>query len=279
MHLAVSPEGLALLGLGLTASGFAMGFLAGLFGIGGGAILVPVLYEAFRIAGVDQAILMHLCLGTALAVMVPTTIASYRSHLAKGTADVALLKRIGPWIVGGVLLGAIIARYSNGRTLMAVWSLCGFLIAGKMALGRDDWRIADDIPRNFLVELFAMLVGLLSALMSVGGSSFLIAFMTLCGRSLLQSVSTGAGLGPLIAIPGALGFMWAGWDQPGLPPLSLGYVSLIGAALIVPISVYAAPIGVRIAHGMPKRRLEIAFALFLGSMSTRFLLGWLGVLH
>ncbi len=115
--------------------------------------------------------------------------------------------------------------------------------------------------------------------MSVGGSSFLVAFMTLCGRPLLQAVSTGAGLGPLIAIPGTLGFMWAGWDAPGLPALSLGYVSLIGAALIIPVSVFAAPIGVRLAHGTQKRKLEIAFALFLGSMSTRFILGWLGILR
>lgn len=279
MDPAVTTQSLVLLAMALAVSGFAMGFLAGLFGIGGGAILVPVLYEAFRIAGIDQAIIMHLCLGTALAVMAPTTSTSFRSHLAKGTVDQALLKRIGPWIVAGVVVGAIIARYADGRTLMAIWALAGFLIAGKMALGRDDWRISDDIPKGIVTELFALLVGLLSTLMSVGGSSFLIAFMTLCGRSLLQSVSTGAGLGPLIAIPGTLGFIWAGWNAPGLPPLSLGYVSLVGAALIIPVSVYAAPIGVRVAHGMPKRRLEIAFAMFLGTMSTRFLLGWLGLLH
>ena len=275
MDIAVSPGGLALLALTLAASGFAMGFLAGLFGIGGGAVLVPVLYEAFKLVGVEPSIVMHLCLGTALAVMVPTSITSFRSHLAKGTVDVPLLWRIGPWIVAGVVLGALVARWSNGRTLMGIWALAGFLIAGRMALGRDDWRLGDDLPKTPIVEAYAVLTGMLSTLMSIGGSAFLVTLMSLYGRPLLQSVSTGSGLGPLIAIPGTLGFIWAGWGAAGLPPLSVGYVSLVGAALIVPVSVYAAPIGVRLAHRAPKRRLEIAFAAFLGIMSLRFLVGWL----
>jgi uncharacterized membrane protein YfcA len=98
----------------------------------------------------------------------------------------------------------------------------------------------------------------------------MITFLSLYGWQLLPSVATSAGLGPLIAIPGALGFIWAGWGTPGLPPLSLGYISLIGAAIIIPVSVIAAPLGVRIAHGLPKRTLELAFAAFLGSMSARF---------
>lgn len=275
MDIAITPDGLALLALALAASGFAMGFIAGLLGIGGGAVLVPVLFEAFKMVGVDASIQMQLCLGTALAVMVPTSITSFRSHLAKGTVDTALLWRIWPWIVAGVVLGTVIARYSSGRTLMGIWALAGFLLAGRMALGRDDWRLGDDLPKSPIVEAYAVLTGLLSTLMSTGGSAFLVTLMALYGRSLLQSVSTGSGLGPLIAIPGAIGFVWAGWAAPGLPPLSLGYVSVVGAALIIPVSVYAAPLGVRLAHRASKRSLELAFAAFLGTMSARFLWGWL----
>ena len=271
----MTPGGLALLALALAASGFAMGFVAGLFGIGGGAVLVPVLFAAFPIVGVEPALVMQMCLGTALAVMVPTTISSFRSHLAKGTVDTALLRRIAPWIVVGVVLGAMIAKYSTGRTLMGIWALAGFLLAGRMALGRDDWQLGDDLPNNPVVEIYAVLTGLLSTLMSTGGSAFLVTLMSLYGRPLLQSVSTGSGLGPLIAIPGTIGFVWAGWGMPGRPPLSLGYVSLVGAALIIPVSVYAAPIGVRLAHRAPKRTLELSFAAFLGTMSARFLWGWL----
>lgn len=273
MDLGVTTQGLVLLALALIASGFAMGFLAGLFGIGGGAILVPALYEAFRAIGIEQSVLMHLCLGTSLAVMIPTTIASFRSHRARGTVDEAFLKRVAPWIVAGVVIGALIARVAPSRTLQWIWALCGGALALKMALSRDEWKIADDVPRSWLTEIVALLIGLFSTLMSIGGASIMVAFMTLFGRPLLPSVSTSSGLGPLIAIPGALGFIWAGWGLSGLPPFSLGFVSLIGAALIIPVSVYAAPIGVRVGHGLEKRKLEVAFAAFLGIMSLRFLLG------
>jgi uncharacterized membrane protein YfcA len=273
MDLGVTTQGLVLLALALIASGFVMGFLAGLFGIGGGAILVPALYEAFRAIGIEQSVLMHLCLGTSLAVMIPTTITSFRSHRARGTVDEAFLRRVAPWIVAGVVVGALIARVAPSRTLQWIWALCGGTLALKMALSRDEWKIADDVPRSWTTEIVALLIGLASTLMSIGGASIMVAFMTLYGRPLLPSVSTSSGLGPLIAIPGAIGFVWAGWGTSGLPPFSLGFVSLIGAALIIPVSVYAAPIGVRVGHGMEKRKLEVAFAVFLGIMSLRFLLG------
>jgi uncharacterized membrane protein YfcA len=273
MSVEVTTQGLVLLGLALIASGFVMGFLAGLFGIGGGAILVPALYEAFRAIGIEQSVLMHLCLGTSLAVMIPTTMASFRSHRARGTVDEAFLKRVAPWIVAGVVVGALIARVAPSRTLQWIWALCGGALALKMALSRDEWKLADDVPRSWLTEAVALLIGLFSTLMSIGGASIMVAFMTLFGRPLLPSVSTSSGLGPLIAIPGTIGFIWAGWDVGGLPPFSLGFVSLIGAALIIPVSVFAAPIGVRVGHGLEKRKLEVAFAAFLGIMSLRFLLG------
>jgi uncharacterized membrane protein YfcA len=273
MDIGVSTQGLVLLALALAASGFAMGFLAGLFGIGGGAILVPALYEAFRVIGVDHDVLMHMCLGTSLAVMIPTTITSFRSHRTKGTVDEAFLRRVAIWIVIGVVLGALIARVAPSRTLQWIWAICGGSLALKMALSRDEWQIGKDVPRSWATEIVAVLIGLASTMMSIGGASIMVAFLTLYGRPLLSSVSTSSGLGPLIAIPGTIGFIWAGWGSPGLPPLSVGYVSLIGAALIIPVSVYAAPIGVRVGHGLPKRKLEVAFAAFLGLMSLRFLLG------
>ena len=172
-----------------------------------------------------------------------------------------------------MVIGALIARVAPSRTLQWIWAICGGALALKMALSRDEWQIADDVPRSWATEIVALLIGLASTLMSIGGASIMVAFLTLFGRQLLPSVSTSSGLGPLIAIPGTLGFIWAGWGTPGLPPFSLGFVSLIGAALIIPVSVYAAPIGVRIGHGLEKRKLEVAFAIFLGIMSLRFLLG------
>ncbi len=273
MDTGVSTQGLVLLALALAASGFEKGFLDGLFGNGGGAVLVPALYEALRAIGIDNTIIMHLCLGTSLAVMIPTTITSFRSHRERGLVDEAFLRRVAPWVVLGVVIGALIARVAPSRLLQWIWALCGASLALKMALSRDEWQIAKDVPRSWVTEAVALMIGLVSTMMSIGGASIMVAFLTLYGRPLLPSVSTSSGLGPLIAVPGAIGFIWAGWGAPGLPPFSLGYVSLIGAALIVPVSVYAAPIGVRLAHGLPKRKLEVAFAVFLGLMSLRFFLG------
>ena len=108
--------------------------------------------------------------------------------------------------------------------------------------------------------------------MSIGGATFVVPLLTLYGKSILQAVATASGTGPLIALPGVIGFAWAGWDASGLPPLSIGYVNLLGLAIVAPLSVWAAPYGVRVAHKIPRRTLELAFAAFLASISIRFLI-------
>jgi uncharacterized protein len=118
-------------------------------------------------------------------------------------------------------------------------------------------------------------VGAISTLISIGGGSFITALLRFYGRPIERAVATSAGIGPLIAIPGALGFVWAGWGTSGMPPLTFGYVNLVGIAALVPASVIAAPWGVRVAHGIPRRALEIALAALLASIGLRFLVGLL----
>jgi uncharacterized membrane protein YfcA len=141
-----------------------------------------------------------------------------------------------------------------------------------MALGREDWRLANDVPDNWLVRFAAFAIGLVSTLMSIGGGMFLVTMFTLCGWSILKAVATSSGFGPLIAIPGLLGYVWAGWGNPELPPVSLGFVSVLGAAIIIPMSVLTAPLGVRVAHGISRRKLELAFAAFLFTVAMRLLI-------
>jgi len=271
MDLGLPSTELIWLGLALVAGGLVTGFLAGLLGVGGGGIMVPVLYETFTFLGVPDHVRMHMVLGTAFAVIVPTSIRSFRSHLARGAVEVAVLRRLGPFVVGGVIAGIALVSSVSGTALKWVWIVCGGLLAIKMAFGRDDWRIADDVPDNALVRIAAFAIGLVSTLMSIGGGMFLVSMFTLCGWPILKSVATSSGFGPLIAIPGLLGYIWAGWGAQDLPPFSLGYASLLGAALIVPTSVLAAPIGVRAAHGLSRRKLELAFAAFLAVVATRLL--------
>lgn len=271
LALALDASGIALLIAALLVAGLVVGLLSGLLGIGGGGILVPVLYETFTALGVDPAIRMHMALGTTLAIIVPTSLRSFAAHRAKGSADMALVKRMAPWVVAGVVLGSVVAGGASGTALKWVWVVFGTTMAAKMWFGRDEWRLADDIPKSYGVEAYAMFVGFVSVLISIGGAALVVAFMTLYGRNVLQAVGTSSGFGPLIAIPGVIGYAVTGFGVETGLPLSLGYVSVLTAAIVIPASVLAAPLGVRLAHGISKRRLEQAFALFLVLVVLRFL--------
>jgi uncharacterized membrane protein YfcA len=272
MEIGLPASELALLIIALLVAGVVAGFLAGLLGIGGGGVLVPVLYEVFRVLDVDESVRMHLVLGTTLAIILPTSLKSFAGHRERGKVDMALLKRVAPWIVAGVVLGTLTVKASSGDVLKWVWVVAAGLIAIKMAFGREDWRLADHLPPSPWPQLGALLIGIVSTLMSIGGATFVVPLLTLYGQSIITAVSTASGVAPLIALPGVIGFAWAGWDASGLPPLSIGYVNLLGMAIVAPLSVWAAPYGVRVAHRIPRRTLELAFAAFLASISIRFLI-------
>ncbi len=273
MEISLPWAELAWLVAALLAGGLVMGFLAGLFGIGGGGILVPILYEVFNILDVPLDVRMHLAVGTSLAVIIPTSIRSVQSHYKHGAVDMALLRRIAPAILLGVLTGIIVASFVQAAVLKVFYILSTSLMAINLYFGRGRWNLGEDMPGRAVDRAVGWVIGTVSALIGIGGGVQLTTYMTLYGRKIHQAVATGAGLGPIIAIPGALGYVWAGWDQAGLlPPGSLGYVSLLGFAIIGPVSVYAAPFGVKVAHGLSRRRLEVVFAGFLALMALRFVI-------
>lgn len=271
MDLAMGWGAIAALVIALTAGGLATGFLAGLLGVGGGAFLVPILYELFSHFGVDESVRMHMVLGTSLAVIVPTALRSFSGHYAKGAVDMAAWKRLAPWVAAGVVLGILTATVSSNAGLKWIWIAAGSTIAIKFALGRDDLRLGDHLPSSRALEASAVLIGIVSALMSIGGGMFIVTLLTLYGFPIHTAVATSAGFGPVIAIPGTLGFIWAGWGVPLRPPYSLGYVNIPAALLIMPASMFAVSYGVKAAHALPKRKLEIAFATFLFAVVGRFL--------
>ena len=270
MDFGLPTSELAALFAMLLAGGLVMGILAGLLGIGGGGIMVPILYELFSAIGVDEAVLMHLCVGTSLAVIMPTSLRSFFSHKAKGAADMEIIRSMALPVVAGVVIGTLVARYSSATILTAIWAGAATMMSLKLYFGRESWKLGNDIPGNPGRSLYGLFIGIISTLMSIGGGVFITMMMTLYGRPIHQAVGTSSGFGPMIAIPGTLGFIWAGWGVAGLPPGSLGYVSLLSVAIIVPVSVLAAPLGVRMAHGISRRKLEIAFATFLAIVAVRF---------
>lgn len=258
--------------LALLAGGLVMGTLAGLLGIGGGGILVPILYEAFGVIGVDEAIRMHMCIGTSLAVIIPTSLRSFRAHYKRGAVDMDVVRSMAVPVVLGVGIGSLIVSVVDADMLTAIWITCAGLMAIKFFFGRETWRLGDHLPGQPFRTFFGLFIGTIATLMSIGGAAFITAWMTLYNRPINQAIATSSGFGPMVAVPGTIGFIWAGWNAPGLPPGSLGYVSLLGAAVIIPASVLAAPFGVRMAHGIPRRWLELAFAFFLTAISVRLLL-------
>ena len=273
------------LALSLAAAGVVMGLFAGLFGVGGGAIVIPVLYEVFRIAGVPDEVRMPLCVGTSLAIIIPTSISSFRSHNARGAVDLSVLKRWALPIVAGVILASAVARHAPEQLFKVVFVVIAGFSALRLLFHPDGWRFADELPGRALMSLYGIVIGSLSALMGIGGGQIANLFMTFHGRSIHQAIATSSGLGALIAVPATLGYIYAGWPRaaefPAIAalqfPYALGYVSLIGTLLVVPTSTLVAPFGARLAHRLTKRQLEVAFGLFLLSVSVRFLVSLVGL--
>ena len=271
------------LALMLVAVGALSGFFAGIFGIGGGAILVPVFYECFRVAGVPLEVRMPLCIGTSLAIIIPTSIRSFRAHHARGAVDLEILKLWWLPIVFGVIAGSVTARYAPERLFKIVFAAVAWSAAARLLLARDNWKLGDDLPKGPLMRLYGFIVGLMSTLMGVGGGLFSNLLMTFYGRPIHQAVATSSALAVLISIPGALGYIYAGWpaaarypDVAALQwPFAVGYVSLIGAVLVMPASLLTAPLGVRAAHAMSKRTLEVAFGCYLFIVGSRFVISLL----
>jgi uncharacterized membrane protein YfcA len=271
------------LALLLVAVGALSGFLAGVFGIGGGAILVPVFYECFRLAGVPLEVRMPLCIGTSLAIIIPTSIRSWRAHHARGAVDMEILKTWWLPVLAGVIAGSVTARYAPERLFKIVFVMVAWSAAARLLLARQTWKFGDDLPKGPLMKAYGFFVGLFSTLMGIGGGLFANLLMTFYGRPIHQAVATSSALAVLISIPGALGYIYAGWpaaahhpDVAALQlPFAIGYVSLIGAVLVMPTSLLTAPLGVKTAHAMSKRSLEMAFGCYLFLVGSRFVISLL----
>ncbi len=268
---------LAILAAAVAGGGAVTGVMAGLFGIGGGAVIVPVLYEVFGAFGVAEDIRMQLCVGTSLAIIVPTTMRSYFTHRSKNLGLDDVVRKWTLPAIAGVATGAAVAAVAPAAVFKVAFAGIAGVIAIKLLFGRESWRIYDDLPRGATLRLFGYVIGLCSSLMGVSGGSVANMIMMLYGKTIHTAVATSAGLGVPIAIAGAIGFMLAGLPHQSLmPPLSIGYVSLVAFVVMAPVSSYVAGFGARLAHKMARRRLEIVFGLFLAVMAVRFMVASIG---
>jgi uncharacterized membrane protein YfcA len=239
-------------------------------------VIVPVLYELFRMYQVPEAVRMQLCVGTSLAIIIPTAWRSYQAHRARGLVVPEVLRLWTVPVILGVGAGSLLAAVAPAGLFKIAFAAIGGVISTKMLLGREGWIIGSELPGRSAMRGYGFLMGLASSLMGISGGSLVTMFLTLYRKTIHEAVATASGIGVPITIAGTVGYALAGLPhQALLPPLSIGFVSVIGLVMIAPISSYVAPIGARLAHRLPRRWLEIAFGLFLLIASARFMLSLL----
>ncbi|WP_108663281.1 sulfite exporter TauE/SafE family protein [Acuticoccus kandeliae] len=252
----------------LAIAGAAAGLIAGLLGVGGGIVIVPVLFYLLPAADVPEEHTMHIAVATSLATIIATSIVSARSHYKRGGVDVPLLVSLAPAIAIGVIIGVIFGGQASGNVLTAVFATVAFIVSIHMAFFKGR-QILDHVPGQPVRSLIGVFIGGFSVVMGIGGGTLSVPILTLCGVPIRRAVGTAAAIGLIIAVPGAIGFAIAGWGETGLPPASLGYVNLIGFALVAPLSMSLAPYGAKLAHTIPQTWLSRAFAIFLAATSIK----------
>lgn len=254
----------------LAATGVVAGFVAGMLGVGGGIVTVPVLEYFLRFAGVPEEYRLHIAVATSLAAIIPTSISSARTHHGKGAVDWPLAKSWGVPIVLGAILGGVAASHAPLAVLACVFGSVALLIAAKMLLPLDHWRVSDHVPRGPGGGLLALLIGGVSAMMGIGGGTLTVPTLSLCGYPIHRAVGTAAFFGIFISIPGTVTYLLAR-PPVTLPWATVGYVSLLGLAIIAPGSMLTATLGARAAHALSRRRLSQAFGVFLFIVGMRML--------
>lgn len=257
----------------LVATGLVAGIIAGLLGVGGGIVIVPVLYYMFTALKIDPAVLMHVAVGTSLATILATGTSSARAHWKRGSVDMDLLKNWW-WAIGlGVIGGATLAGNISGGSLTLVFGCVALLVSANMLFRKDGAHLAEKLPGAPIRELMGIVIGGISVMMGIGGGTLGVPTLTLFNYPIRKAVGTAAAIGLIIAVPGALMSIYFGWNVEGRPPFSLGYVNLIGFFLIIPASTLAAPLGAKIAHAIDPSKLKLVFALFLGFTGLRMIYG------
>ncbi|MDP3404833.1 MAG: sulfite exporter TauE/SafE family protein [Brevundimonas sp.] len=254
---------LALLAVAVLGAGLVGGLIAGLFGVGGGTVLVPALFYAFSVLGLGGESNLHVAIGTSLLTIVATSWRSLGAHRAHGAVDEEVLRTWTPWVGVGALVGAALAGVTSMEGLAIVYGVCLVVVAAQMGLLPERITLRPDLPTGATRRWTGGLIGLLSAMMGVGGGSFGGMLMTLCGRPIHQAVATASGFGLAIGAAATVGFVAFGWGAEGRPPLSLGYVNVPAALVMGVLTTLVAPFGARLAHRLDRKVLRRAFAVYL----------------
>jgi uncharacterized protein len=248
----------------MLVAGLAAGFAGGLFGIGGGFVVVPALFAVLPLLGAERGELVHVAIGTSLATIVVTSIRSVHAHAKRGAVDFEILTSWAPWIVAGVGAGVLLASWAPGAGLALIFGTGVMLMAVHFLFPLLGGRqVASDMPGGAARVGIAGGLGAFSSLLGIGGGTIAIIVMTLCGKSIHRAIATASGVGAIIAVPGMIGFVAIGLGAHGLPYGSLGYVNVPAAVVVASTTLLSAPWGVAAAHALSPALLKRAFGIYL----------------
>jgi uncharacterized protein len=258
------------LGVGIIA-----GILAGLLGIGGGLVIVPMLVYCFSLQGLGDEHIMHIALGTSMASIIFTSVSSFLAHHKKGAVNWKVVKRIALGIVIGTLVGTWVAAKLSTGFLKGFFVVFLYYVASQLLLDKKP-PASRDFPGDMGMFATGGIIGIISSLVGIGGGSLSVPFMIWCNLPIHTAIGTSAAIGFPIAVAGSIGYLVNGFKVTTLPPLSLGFVYLPALFGIVLASVFTAPLGVRLAHSLPVPQLKRIFALLLFVVATK--MAW-GIIH
>lgn len=264
------------LALGLGAAAIVAGLMAGFLGVGGGIVLVPVLFWLFTFIDFPDTLSMHMAVATSLATIVFTAISSMRAHHKRGAVDVPLLRKWGVPVGLGALAGGLVARFIDPAGLKMIFGFVALLVSANLATPRT-LVVSDHLPESRAANAgIAGAIGLVSSLMGIGGGTLGVPTLAAFSYPIHRAVGTAAAFGLIIALPAVAGFVLSGLGVPDRPPLSAGYVSLPAALIIIPFTTALAPVGAKLAHDLDAKWVKRGFALFLGITAVRMLIAAFG---
>jgi uncharacterized protein len=252
------------------AVGGIVGILAGLLGIGGGGIIVPILVYLLPQQGVPHEIIMHLALGTALASIIFTSLSSLRAHHQRGAVNWLAFRRLAGGILIGTFLGSCFASILSTTFLISFFVFFLYFISIQLLTNRKP-KPSRELPGTPAMSGVGAAIGFVSSLVGIGGGSLSVPFLIWCNIKLHHAIGTSAALGLPIAVAGAVGYIFVGWNTPGLPDFSIGFVYLPGLLSIAAVSMLTAPLGAKLAHSLPVNKLRKIFALLLIAIATKML--------
>ena len=257
--------------LGLLITGVVGGLIAGLFGVGGGIVIVPILFWIFTSLNFPNEILMHMAIGSSLATIIPTSISSARAHYHRGSIEIDIIKKWAPGIFLGAIIGGLSGKYFSVNELKYLFASIAFLVALNMFF-KEPLRLGNNFPKSRLLNIImSSLIGLVSSLMGVGAGTLGVPALVALSVPIHKAIGTAAALGLFIAVPATLGLAFSGFNIPNRPPMSIGYVNLIAFFIMFPLTVFFAPVGVKLAHRINQRALKSIFGVFLIITSIKML--------